>query len=202
MTFSGILPRIKQCAELYQRIFEMHGTDAFQRATIVESLQHDVASSRVREDIHLLTAYGVMKKTDHDTYQLCCHPDEDVDQWQSQIDGQVAEMHNYMINNDARTHTAIRPMEEPVSRNDDSFRSILITCEANIQDHTDIANKLVKQSLVMTDGAVLRSAPTMSTTVQRIADVVSEDAPVEKCDTDVVGKSKDELEFRLFMQPD
>jgi hypothetical protein len=42
----------------------------------------------------------------------------------------------------------------------------------------------------------------MSTTVQRIADVVSDNASVEKCDTDVVGKSKDELEFRLFLQSD
>ena len=202
MTFSGILPRIKQCAELYRQIFETHGTDTFQRATIAESLQHDITDSRVREDIHLLAAYGVIKKVDHDTYQLCCHPDEDVDQWQSQIDGQIAEIHNYITNNDTHTHTAIRPMEEPVSRNDDSFRSIFITCEANIQDHTDIVNKLVRQSLVMTDGVVLRSAPTMSTTVQRIADVVSDNASVEKCDTDVVGKSKDELEFRLFLQSD
>jgi hypothetical protein len=63
MTFSGILPRIKQCAELYRQIFEMHGTDTFQRATITESLQHDITDSRVREDVHLLAAYGVIKKS-------------------------------------------------------------------------------------------------------------------------------------------
>lgn len=56
MTFSGILPRIKQCAELYRQIFEMHGTDTFQRATITEFLQHDITDSRVREDVHLLAA--------------------------------------------------------------------------------------------------------------------------------------------------
>lgn len=206
MVTSTTLPAIEDCIELYLATEAAFGDDPFSVADLTGT-DIDLSDSDLEELLTLLVAYGLVDRID-DRYRLRCVPNESISRWRERS-AERAEALYRLIRDRRRTdrNTTNESDVELLERDGKSFVSVFVFERDDVESvATAAANALARNDSVT--GIVLRSSGQRADHVQQLADrlcttdVVERtrlESSFEKGFSDVVGDSKDALEFRLFL---
>jgi len=196
------LPRFDAVLDLYRVAHDQHGTDPFTATDL------DWGSSKATTDyiFDLAVAYGLLS-FDGSAYQVTCPPDASEQCWGSVAEERIRrvqrEIPDALDPTDARSDSAGHP--EALTYEGDEYASVSV---AKSDNFAAVAEAVSTVSLEEWAGIVLRSPGNYANEVQRFADRlgdpselanISLSTPFQKEYSDVIGTSKDELEFRLFL---
>ncbi|WP_265108728.1 hypothetical protein [Halosolutus halophilus] len=210
MATLGTLPAIDDCIEAYLTAHASFGSDPFSAADVADQVDGDESSaSDVEYRLTLLVAYGLVDRIDDDRYRIRCSPDESITQWRERTAERAETLHRLVTDPTADRRTASDDANVELLRQDgDPFASVFVF------EHDDAESVARTAATALTRdesaaGVVLRASGARANHVQRIADQLCTsdiadrtdlERPLEKGLSDVVGESKDALEFRLFLR--
>jgi hypothetical protein len=209
------LPAIDDCIDLYVRIYDRYGTDAFDPEDLSRHLSNRARGADVPADgqplirlLHLLVAYGLLARQRDECYRVRCAPDENPDRWRAKTAPRVETLYQ-------RVQRSTNPSgDEPTSDSEcetlwhdgEAFVSIRVTDIADLDSARTTIQPTMDEHSECT-GVVLRSSGALAAEVQRFADGICESPTTaggervfEKEATDLVGEDKNDLEFRLFLR--
>ncbi|MFC4542975.1 hypothetical protein ACFO5R_13690 [Halosolutus amylolyticus] len=210
MATLGTLPAIDDCIEAYLTAHAAFGSDPFSAADVGDHVDGDEPSaSEIEYRLTLLVAYGLLDRIDDDRYRIRCAPDESIAQWRERSAERAQTLHRLVTEPAADGRTAADDVDvELVTRDDAPFASVFVFEHDDAESvATTAASALARDESVA--GIVLRASGARADHAQQIADQLCTpdiadrtplERPFEKGLSDVVGESKDDLEFRLFLE--
>ncbi|WP_323173531.1 hypothetical protein [Natrialba sp. PRR66] len=210
MATLGSLPAIDRCIETYlaaHAAFDDSPFSALEHADHEDGLES--SESDIEHRLTLLVAYGLVEQIDDDRYRIRCAPDESTTRWQERAAERAETLHRLITDPTANRRTPTDELDtELLTQDDDTFVSVFVF------DHDDVDSVAATAATALhrgdaLSGVVLRTSGVRSGHVQRIADQLCAPDITDRTDlestfkkgfSDVVGESKDELEFRLFLR--
>lgn len=205
------LPAIDDCLETYLTAHAAFGDGSFSAGALED---HDGTVESTTPDLErrlaLLVAYGLLEQLDADRYRVRCSPEDRPEQWRERATERAEMLHRLVsdLAADRRDSTESDDANvELLEWNGESFASVFVS---ESDDAESVATRAATV-LARTEsaGIVLRTSGARAGRAQQIADQLCSDAivddtsldrPFEKEGSDVVGDSKDDLDFRAFLR--
>lgn len=206
------LPAFEDCLEAYLTAYAAFGDEPFSASKLAEQ-EADVGSSNrtVEHRLSLLVAYGLLDRLQDDQYRLRCTPDESVTRWQERALERVETVHRHVTDAMAKRRGSTDELDvEMLKRTGDAFASVFVFEREDLESVASTAARAFSRQDAIA-GIVLRTHGEDAAHAQRLADQLCApdvtdrtdlERPLEKDGSDVVGESKDALEFRLFLRAD
>lgn len=204
------LPAMDDCLETYLTAYAAFGERPFSAAELVErGLDVDSPNSDVDRRLNLLVAYGLLDQFDDERYRLRCSPDEGVTRWQERALERVDMVHRLVTDAMAKRQEPSDDLRAELIRWDgDAFASVFVSERDDLESVATTATTAFSCGESVA-GIVLRTAGEAAGHAQQLADQLGApdvpdrtdlEQPLEKEGSDVVGDSRDALEFRLFLR--
>lgn len=204
MTFGNVLPAFSDCLDQYLSTYERFGTDPFTR----EQLHEGTEDGELDRLLDLSVAYGLLG-FDGAAYHVRFEPNAPVTRWEDWAEGRAQSIRDEIADRSAGDggDPGVPDAEpEQLVHAETAFASVVVD---DTDDFEQVADSVATAVETNPRGSVvLRSAGDRADRVQRLADrlcdpeVVADSPlsrPLDKEYTDVVGRHKDELEFRLYL---
>lgn len=201
MTTANELPGFDGCIDMYLTAYEQHGTEPF----TPDRLDLDLAADEYQRLLELAVAYGLLE-FDGTSYNVRCEPDAPADRWQSVVTARMTRIQRAIPDRAGTDERSDAGDTEELTYDGGSFAGVFVT----ESDDFDAVADTVASVPDDYDGIVLRSPAALANEVQRFADRLCDQSevsetplsvPFEKESSDVVGDDKDDLEFRLVLNP-
>lgn len=205
------LPAIDDCLETYLTAHAAFGDESFSAGALEDRDGTVEATTPCLEDrLALLVAYGLFERLDDDRYRVRCSPEDAPERWRARAAERAEALHR-LVSDLAADRQPLAGEDDPdpelLEWDGDAFVSVLVS---ERDDGRSVATRAAT-ALDRTEaaGIVLRTAGARAGHAQRIADQLRSEAAVEdaaidrsfeKDGSDVVGNSKDDLEFRAFLR--
>jgi len=209
MATLGSLPAIDDCIETYLAAYASFGDNPFSAVNLADHVDDEPSASDVEYRLTLLVAYGLIDRIDDERYRIRCFPDESPTRWREHIAERAETFHRLVTDQATERQPGTDGSNvELLRRDEENFVSVFVF------DHDDVESVATTAATALTRddsvaGIVLRASGVHADHVQRIADHLCTpditdrtilERSFEKGFSDVVGTSKDDLEFRLFLQ--
>lgn len=208
MATLGSLPAIDDCIEVYLTAHAAFGDEPFSTTDLTAHVdEHDFPEHDRERLLTLLVAYGLLEQFDGEQYRIRCLPDERVARWRDRSLERAETLHRLVAESTPRRGGALETATELVRRDGDVFASVFVFDHDDLESVTATALPALSRDDVT--GIVLRTPGDAAGHVQQLADRLCSpeitdrtdlERPLEKGASDVVGDSKDHLEFRLFLR--
>ncbi|TYL36913.1 hypothetical protein CV102_19320 [Natronococcus pandeyae] len=210
MTTLESLPAIESCLETYRVAYASFDERPFSTAELADHEDGPESSaSDLEYRLTLLVAYGLVDRIDDDRYRVRCSPDESPARWRERAAERAETLHRLITASTATQRPATaEPDPGRLKRDDDTFASVFVGGHDDVDSVATAAATALDGGDALA-GIVLRTSGARADRAQRIADHLCApeitdrtdlDSSFEKGFSDVVGDSKDELEFRLFLR--
>ncbi|WP_222914507.1 hypothetical protein [Natrinema sp. SYSU A 869] len=208
MTTRTSLPAIDDCLEAYLAAHADFGAEPFSSADLADRVDgFDPSEPTGAHRLDLLIAYGLVDRIGDDRYRIRCRPDESVARWQERSVERAATVRRLVADRTAGHETPSND-PEPLSHDGDSFASVFVSEQDDVETVATTAAAALARDASLS-GIVLRGAGSRADHLQQITDELCNSDVVEHTDleqsfekvvSDVVGESKDTLEFRSFLR--
>ncbi len=208
MTTGTSLPTIDDCLEAYLTAYAAFGEDPFSSSDLADRVDEiDMSEPDGAHRLELLVAYGLVDRIGDDRYRIRCRPDESAAQWQERAAERAATVRRLVAGRMADRGT---PADDSdlLSHDGEPFASVFVSEGDDVETVATMAATALARDDSLA-GIVLRGAGSRADHLQRIGDELCDSAVVERTDlersfekegTDLVGESKDALEFRSFLR--
>lgn len=199
MTTANELPEFDSCIDMYLTAYEQHGTEPF----TPDRLDLDLTADEYQRLLELAVAYGLLE-FDGMSYNVRCAPDAPADRWQSVVTARMTRIQRAIPDHAGTGEYSDAGDTEKLTYDGGSFAGVFVT----ESDDFDAVADAVASVSDDHDGVVLRSPAALANEAQRFADRLCErseasktplSVPFEKESSDIIGDSKDDLEFRLVL---
>lgn len=198
MTTTDHLPEFEACIRLYRRVYREHGSEPFTG----DQIEADAFETDVSRLLDLSVAYGVIEFDGH-SYRASVAPDATTERWRSALGTHSDRIRQAIEDVEPETHDTGEPADE-LAHEGKRFGSVFVSKGDGFES---VVDSIANVPSVERDGIVLRSAGEYANELQRLADRICAtsgadgalEGDFQKEASDVVGRNKDELEFRLFL---
>lgn len=198
MTTTNHLPDFEACIRLYRRVYREHGSEPFTR----DQIEADAFEADVSRLLDLSVAYGVIE-FDGNSYRADVAPDATTERWRSALRAHSDRILQAVEDVEPETRDTTESVDE-LAHQDRRFGSVFVSEGDGFESVVDSVESVSSGDR---DGIVLRSTGEYANELQRLADrICAASGPAEALEgnfqketSDVAGRDKNELEFRLFL---